>query len=300
MTDVYPSRTGTEAPRPVARRDPVPWCSVAAPRSGPLTRTELASFAEDGFLVFENLFSDEEVASLMERVEALLARGADDDAPEIVRERGGDRIRSLFAVHRSDDLFAELARDRRIVSRVEQLLDSRAYIHQSRVNLKPAFDGREFDWHSDFETWHVEDGMPRMRAVSCSIALTGNEAHNGPLLLMPGSHHQFVACPGATPERHYETSLRRQEYGVPDRGSLTRLARKGIFAFTGRPGSFVLFECNVMHGSNGNITPTPRTNAFFVYNSVENRLEAPYSGQAPRPDYLASRDFTPLDEGDEK
>jgi ectoine hydroxylase len=111
---------------------------------------------------------------------------------------------------------------------------------------------------------------------------------------MPGSHRHFVPCRGRTPERHYETSLRRQQYGVPDPASLEWLARQGIVAFLGRPGALILFECNTMHGSNSNITPDARANAFFVYNSVENRLQAPYSGQAPRPEYIASRDFAPL------
>jgi ectoine hydroxylase len=52
-----------------------------------------------------------------------------------------------------------------------------------------------------------------------------------------------------------------------------------------------------MHGSNGNITPWPRSNLFLVYNSVENALEAPFSGQAPRPPHIASRHFEPLTVG---
>lgn len=52
---------------------------------------------------------------------------------------------------------------------------------------------------------------------------------------------------------------------------------------TGEPGSTVLFDCNLMHGSSGlhggrrnrsdNITPHGRTNLFIVYNSTENVLE---------------------------
>src|SRR3546814_15569199 len=91
------------------------------------------------------------------------------------------------------------------------------------------------DWSSDvcssdlFETWHIEDGMPRMRCLSCSILLTDNEPHNGPLMLMPGSHKHYVRCVGATPENHYEKSLRKQEFGVPDQNSLSELAsRSGI------------------------------------------------------------------------
>ena len=56
--------------------------------------------------------------------------------------------------------------------------------------------------------------------------------------------------------------------------------------FEGDPGSVVFFDCNVMHGSPDNITPAPRTNAFFCYNAVE-----PFGGTAPRPNHIASRAF---------
>jgi ectoine hydroxylase len=54
------------------------------------------------------------------------------------------------------------------------LLDEELYIHRSRLNYKPEFRGKEFYRHSDFETWRVEDGMPRMRALSMSITHTEN------------------------------------------------------------------------------------------------------------------------------
>src|SRR3546814_1749367 len=94
-----------------------------------------------------------------------------------------------------------------------QLLGDEVYISQSRLNYKPGFRAKEFYWHSDFETWHVEDGMPRMRALSISVTLTDNLETNGPLMVMPGSHRTFVACVGATPEDHYKSSLKRQDYG---------------------------------------------------------------------------------------
>lgn len=133
--------------------------------------------------------------------------------------------------------------------------------------------------------------MPRMRALSCSIALEENFHYNGPLLLLPGSHQSFVSCVGQTPDSHYKQSLRKQEYGVPDQDSLRLLVeRHGIDTMIGPAGTVVLFDCNTMHGSNGNITPLPRSNVFMVYNSVNNRLIAPFSGQQPRPDYIASRE----------
>src|SRR3546814_12915217 len=58
---------------------------------------------------------------------------------------------------------------------------------------------------------------------------------------------------------------------------------------TGNAGTVIIFDCNAMHGSNGNITPFPRANAFIVYNAVSNRLVAPYGPESPRPEFIAAR-----------
>mgnify|MGYP000662194585 CR=1 FL=1 len=109
-------------------------------------------------------------------------------------------------------------------------------MHQSRLNLKPGFKGKEFYWHSDFETRHVEDGLPRMRTVSCSVLLTDNHSYNGPLMLIPGSHRKFISCVGRTPDNHYQKSLRKQEFGVPDDRSLAELYQKnGVDLATAQP-----------------------------------------------------------------
>jgi ectoine hydroxylase len=294
--DVYPSRVGGSAGI-LDRLDPTVYCEPWATGGGPLRGAQLLRFAREGFLSFDHPFSAREVEDLGALLAQELHRRRDDPAPELVREPDGDEIRSIFDVHRIHPAFARLAADRRLLGLAEQILGSRVYVHQSRVNLKPGFEGKEFYWHSDFETWHVEDGMPRMRALSISINLTENLAVNGPLMLIPASHHHYVSCEGHTPPNHHLESLRRQEYGVPDRKSLGWLVeRGGISAPTGGPGSMVVFDCNVMHGSGGNITPYPRTNVFIVYNSVENALVEPFGGQPPRPDYIASRDPRPVGE----
>ena len=137
--------------------------------------------------------------------------------------------------------------------------------------------------------------MPRMRALSMSVLLAANTSNNGPLMLIPGSHRKFLTCVGETPDNHYLSSLKKQEYGVPDEDSLSELVQAhGIVAPTGDPGTVVIFDCNVMHGSNGNITPLPRANAFIVYNAMSNRLVEPFGGLAPRPPFIASREFRAL------
>jgi ectoine hydroxylase len=211
-------------------------------------------------------------------------------------EPGSRSVRSIFRIHELSEKISELIKDPRLLDIARSIVGSDVYVHQSRANLKPGFRGKEFYWHSDFETWHIEDGMPQMRALSCSVLLTDNDATNGPLMLMPGSHKHYISCIGETPDNHYKQSLKKQEYGVPDDDSLRFLANKcGIKTINAKAGSVVFFDCNTMHGSNSNISPYDRQNLFFVYNSIENTLQSPKYGLTPRPDYIAAREhFTVL------
>ena len=80
---------------------------------------------------------------------------------------------------------------------------------------------------------------------------------------------------------------------MPDGDSLSRLAEKGgIVGPAPKAGSVVLFDCNTMHGSNSNITPYERINAFFVFNAWSNRLKAPFGAPRPRPEFIAHRDVS--------
>lgn len=288
LADPYYSRGPTW--EVVPREDPVVWEG----RTGPWDASEIERYRIDGYRFQPRLFSESETAELLTEAERLAAV-ADPNNPEVITEPGSDVVRSIFRLHRTNDVFRRVCEDPRLVDAARQLLGGEVYLHQSRINYKPAFDGKEFFWHSDFETWHVEDGMPRMRAVSVSLFLTESNPFNGPLIVVPRSHEVFVRCAGETPEHHYERSLKKQEYGVPSQGAMRTLVEQGgMTAPTGPPGSALLFECNTMHGSAGNLSPFPRVNFFVVFNSVENRVVEPFGHRPPRPEYLAEREITPI------
>lgn len=285
--DDYPTRKYA-SPRLLERKDPVVYNSVIDQNE--IGLSELASYEENGYLFLENFFHDDEVKQFQLELKQMLMDSRGSTNPEVILEPESDEVRSIFAVHEINGCLRELAASPRLLAIIKQILGSDVYIHQSRINFKPGFKGKEFYWHSDFETWHAEDGMPRMRALSCSIALEDNTSYNGALMVIPGSHRLFVSCTGETPDDHYKDSLRRQEYGVPDEASLTTLVEQGgIQMPVGKAGSVLLFDCNLMHGSSGNISPYPRSNAFYVFNSVENRLQDPYSTSKPRPGFVATR-----------
>lgn len=295
VADVYQSRADNEAAI-ILRQDPIVYPDAGIAIGAALSQHQLRNYQKNGFLFLKDFFPQDEAARFLKEAGRMVAEPRIASREEAILEPGSSEVRSVFRVHRLNELFGRLASDARLVDIARQILGSEVYIHQSRLNLKPGFAGREFYWHSDFETWHIEDGMPRMRALSCVILLTENNEFNGPLMVIPGSHMHYISCVGRTPEDHYKASLKKQEYGVPDPASLRFLVeRGGIRAPKGPAGSVILFDCNTMHGSNSNISPYARSNLFFVYNSVENALAAPRFGLKPRPEFIAARsDFSPL------
>ncbi|MFD9815807.1 ectoine hydroxylase [Streptomyces sp. NPDC059080] len=289
--DLYPSRDTSEVITP--RKDPVVW-SQPGP-AGPFQPSELSDFERDGFFAIGELLTADEVAVYRSELDRLVNDPEMRANPRSIVEPKSQSVRSVFEVHKISKVFARLASDPRVVGRARQILGSDVYVHQSRINVKPGFGASGFYWHSDFETWHSEDGLPNMRAVSVSIALTENFDTNGGLMIMPGSHRHFVGCAGATPKDNYKRSLQMQDAGIPSDEALTKMADKhGIRLFTGKAGSATWFDCNAMHGSGDNITPYPRSNVFIVFNSVENAAVEPFAAPVPRPDYIGAREFTPV------
>jgi ectoine hydroxylase len=289
MPDPYPTRTSS--PRLIERIHPTVWPG----RTGPISPDDLASHARKGFHLIPGLLDDEELQLYRDELGRLSTDPRVKADERTIVEKTSQEVRSIFEVHKISDRIGELVKDPRVLGRAQQILGSEVYVHQSRINYMPGFTGAGFYWHSDFETWHAEDGMPAPRAVSISIALTVNYPFNGGLMVMPGSQQTYACCVGQTPEDNYRESLRQQDIGTPDHDTLRAMAHEyGIEQFTGPAGSALIFDCNVMHGSGNNITPFPRSNIFIVFNSAENVLTTPYAAPAPRPPFIANRDFTAI------
>ena len=292
--DLYPSRVSSE-PNRLMRVDPVVWGAFDAVPDAQLTQEQLENFRDDGFLWLEGLFGQDEIESFNTELQRM---ARDPELPESetsVAEDATDTLNVVFDIHRRSTAFKELAKDRRLAHAARQILNSDVYIHQSRIDVKPALREAGVFWRSDFETWHTEDGLPRCRTVCALVALDEINEFNGPVMMMPGSHKTFVSCVGDPEGNGQVEAAGGMPLGTPDAENLKHLMEDGgIVAPKGPAGSLLLFDCNVMQASASNLTPYPRASVVYVFNSVENAAEAPFAARSPRPDYVGSRDFTPV------
>ncbi len=245
-----------------------------------LTTRQVEHFDRDGYLFFPSLFTPDEIRTLTDEVPRLFAQ----HRPENVREKGRDAVRTNFAAHLYSPPFARLARHPRMVEPVMQIFGEAVYMHQFKIIGKMAFDGDLWQWHQDYGTWQRDDDMPEPRAMNVAIFLDEVNEFNAPLMFIPGSHTLGVI--GAA----HDLATTSYPLWTIDNDTIARLvARSGIVAPKGPPGSMIVFHSCLVHASTANLSPWNRVSVYLSLCAVSNHIR-----RFKRPEYIAHRDFTPL------
>jgi len=214
-----------------------------------LTREQIESYYENGFLAVEGVYSPAEMAEARSVVEELVEQsraiaGHTDvydlepgHTPERPRVR---RLKSPCAVHPA---FERLARADRLLNLVAALLGPELRMHGNKMNLKAAEYGSPVEWHQDFAFYpHTNDDL-----LAVGIALDDCRPENGCMLMVPGSHRWPIL------DHHQDGYF----VGAIDP------AREGVDLGKAIPvpvhaGGVTLHHCRTLHGSATNTSPHPR------------------------------------------
>jgi len=203
----------------------------------------------------------------------------------------GGLLIAVTVPHSCNKVFRVLARLPRLIEPTQQILKSEVYIHQYKLNAKVALDGEHWEWHQDFLYWHREDNMPEPRALNVVIFLEDVNDFNSPLLVIPGSHQKGMINLKCNQSGWASTLTADLKYKI-DKQLLVELIKDTIiFTIKGLAGFVVFFHCNLFHASADNLSPWDRFSVFVTYNSIKNTLQ---KLDNPRPEWIASRDFTPV------
>ena len=264
-----------------------------------VTQEQLDSYLRNGFLLIEDVFKQNEVNIILDAINVAVNdhKISKINLEGLVLEEDKKSIRTINGLHLKCNFFQKLCANPRLLPIAQKLVsDKNLYMHQFKVNFKQAFTGDIWDWHQDYIYWLNGDGMPQPRAISVSIFLDDVTEFNGPLMFIPGSHkfgiveveeelvikYQPSWLNNVTANLKYKTS----------RKVIEKFTKKfGILAPKAQRGSILFFDSNIIHASTSNLSPFDRRFVLITYNPVDN-VSCNFSN--PRPDFLASRDFTAI------
>src|ERR1700748_2459243 len=139
-----------------------------------LTREEIASFNENGYLTKIRIFSEPEIADIRRYFDELLAR---------TLAAGGDSY-SISTAHLRFGRVYDLLSNPRIVACIKDLLGENVIGWGSHFFCKMPGDGKRVSWHQDSSYWPLSPSM----AVTAWLAIDDATVENACMRYIPRSH----------------------------------------------------------------------------------------------------------------
>lgn len=266
-----------------------------------LSSKQLKSYIDNGFLLIKNVFLDKEVEIFLQAIDSSINdhKINPNNLKGLVLEEDKKSIRTINGLHLKYNIFKELCCYPKLLLVAQQLVrDKNLYVHQFKINFKAAFTGDVWDWHQDYIYWLKGDGMPEPKAISVAILLDDVTEFNGPLMFIPKSHKSGIVDIEPEPKQSepdqpdWISNVTAKLKYTASKKVIAKLVQKfGIIAPKAHKGSILFFDSNILHASTNNLSPFMRRFILITYNPVSN--VNPNFLQL-RPDFLASKDFTPL------
>jgi len=220
------------------------------------TEEEIKNYHQDGYIVVKNLFTDEEINLLGQNARA----DNEMDKSSTKRDDGeGNAVRLALWNHPGDGIYGMFARCKRVVERVEQILDDEAYHYHSKMVLKDAKIGGAWAWHQDYGYWY-QNGVLFPNLCSVMIAVDQATIENGCMQVIKGSHklgrinHVLSGDQAGADMERVEEAKKRLE----------------LVHVTMNPGDSLFFHANTLHASDANRSEKPRWAMICCYNAASN------------------------------
>ncbi len=206
-----------------------------------LTDQQIEAYRRDGYLVIPRLIQGEQLAELRGLTDRLVseARGvsANDDLYDLEPSHSATmpRVRRLKpAMFKRHAFFGDLARDPKITSLLSQLIGPSIRLHGGKLNMKSAGYGSPVEWHQDWAFYpHSNDDV-----LAIGIYLDDCDEANGPLMVVPGTHH------GPTHDHHADGRF----CGAFDPAASGVDVGKAV-PLMGPAGSMTIHHARLVHGS---------------------------------------------------
>ena len=243
------------------------------------TEAQKALFEEQGYLVVENILSDEALTVCREEIERLHQVAADLEAKgdpafgcfqrepyadQAIRDDGLPVLRKIENTRTFSEVFRQLAANPSLMSVIQGLIGPDLLLFRSTLMLKPAFHGSSHGLHQDSAYWPMEP--PTL--VTVSIALNDATPENGCFKVIPGSHKWGM--------QEWGLIAREQGTDLTDRKDVDQTEQIDVPLLAG---SALCFHSLMVHGSGPNRSPHPRHTALFAYFSPKVRY-VPREGHA--------------------
>jgi ectoine hydroxylase-related dioxygenase (phytanoyl-CoA dioxygenase family) len=220
---------------------------------------EASQYARDGYLLRKGLLSDDEVSRFRDRARSQLEQETREGAVMSKGDKEGKTTLLKMWTKAEDDQYGLLARDERMVNLSEDAIGKPVYLYSHKMTMKQPNEGGAWEWHQDFGYWY-NNGCLAPEMMSIYVALDKATRENGCLQVLKGSHrlgrldHVRENDQTNVAKDHLQAALNRFELVYAEMEA----------------GDALVFDGNLLHRSDANLTNTYRWGYICSYNAVDN------------------------------
>jgi len=226
-----------------------------------LTDRQIEDYRRDGYLVIPRLIEGEQLAELRALTDRIVseARGVTENDALYDLEPSHSatlpRVRRLKpAIFKRYAFFNALVREPKIVTILQQLLGPSIRLYGGKLNMKSAGYGSPVEWHQDWAFYpHTNDDV-----LATGIYLDDCDLDNGPLMVLPGTHH------GPTYDHHADGRF----CGAMDPAAYDLDFSKAV-PLMGPAGSMTIHHVRLVHGSALNRSNRQRRLLLHEYTAAD-------------------------------
>ena len=217
-------------------------------------------YERDGYIVLENVFTQEQCGNLKKEVKRILdevANRVEWESNETTGDNDPRKNGVFVGLAQNSAVFHELARNETVVDALKQLIGEDIQFLSDKVVFKNASTDFGSPWHQDWPYWKGS------HKVSVWIALDPATPVNGCLKVVPGSHKKQIEHNGDAADGKGFTNRIR-----PDSINESEVKPLPVQA-----GSAVIFHDLLLHASYANTSGKDRWAIISTYK--DNTLEDP-------------------------
>jgi phytanoyl-CoA hydroxylase len=244
-----------------------------------LSERQIEQFQRDGYLIFREMAPAPQCRHMAAVANAHLQQGVAPleyeaqvgypGAPESLDAPGGKTVRRLRNAYQRDASFAQWAGNPDLVAKLAALLGEEVCLtlaHHNCVMTKHPNFGTATGWHRDIRYWSFQ--QPDL--ISVWLALGHEDASNGALHFIPGSHRLQIA-----PDQ-----LDQLDFLKPEHPQNRALFAQGITPEL-QGGDVVFFHSGLFHAAGRNTSEAIKNSVVFAYHGQSNVPRAGTRSAAP-------------------
>lgn len=162
----------------------------------------------------------------------------------------------------------EISKQAVIVDHVKQILGDNFSCWDCLVWVKDPQSENYVSWHQDATYWNF---LPKERGITVWVTLSGATEDMGCIQYIPGSHKQGQV---------HHSDIKTDNNLLMRGQTIDERDKENIVHAVAAPGTFLMHNPFMVHGSDANITETPRVALGFIYVATDAKPVATYAPES--------------------